>query len=151
MYTPYGMDEFSVDDRIKGETWKIARLHSTYDPKLKYFPPMLILKRGFSIYTPIKQVNMKPFLVCPCMSYVLCYFYRKHIFKEEGMEGKKKFRPNSDLKLMDQVREVLRYYHYAYRTEQTYCDWIKRYLKFHGMKRHPQEMGAMGNALECVG
>ena len=43
---------------------------------------------------------------------------------------------------MDQVREVLRYYHYAYRTEQTYCDWIKRYLKFHGMKRHPQEMGA---------
>ncbi|RLA59583.1 MAG: integron integrase [Epsilonproteobacteria bacterium] len=57
------------------------------------------------------------------------------------MEGKKKFRPNSDLKLMDQVREVLRYYHYAYRTEQTYCDWIKRYLKFHGMKRHPQEMG----------
>jgi len=58
------------------------------------------------------------------------------------MEGKKKFRPNSDLKLMDQVREVLRYYHYAYRTEQTYCDWIKRYLKFHGMKRHPQEMGA---------
>jgi integron integrase len=57
------------------------------------------------------------------------------------MEGKKKFRPNPDLKLMDQVREVLRYYHYAYRTEQTYCDWIKRYLKFHGMKRHPQEMG----------
>ncbi len=36
------------------------------------------------------------------------------------MEGKKKFRPNSDLKLMDQVREVMRYYHYAYRTEQTY-------------------------------
>ena len=64
------------------------------------------------------------------------------------MEGKKKFRPNSDLKLMDQVREVLRYYHYAYRTEQTYCDWIKRYLKFHGMKRHPQEMGAAGNVLE---
>ncbi len=28
---------------------------------------------------------------------------------------------------MDQVREVLRYHHYAYRTEQTYCDWIKRY------------------------
>jgi len=58
------------------------------------------------------------------------------------MEGKKKFKPNSDLKLMDQVREVLRYHHYAYRTEQTYCDWIKRYLKFYGMKRHPREMGA---------
>jgi len=68
MYTPYGMDEFSVDDRIKGEAWKIARLHSTYDPKLKYFPlililkkdfpPMLILKRGLFIYTPIRQVNI---------------------------------------------------------------------------------------------
>jgi hypothetical protein len=27
------------------------------------------------------------------------------------------FRPNPGLKLMDQVREVLRYYYYAYRTE----------------------------------
>ena len=36
------------------------------------------------------------------------------------MESKKKFKPDPDLKLMDQVREVLRYYHYAYRTEQTY-------------------------------
>ena len=28
-----------------------------------------------------------------------------------------KFRPNPKLKLMDQVREVLRYHHYAYHTE----------------------------------
>lgn len=58
------------------------------------------------------------------------------------MDDKKKFKPNEDLKLMDQVREVLRYYHYAYSTEQTYCEWIKRYLKFHGFKRHPKEMGS---------
>jgi integron integrase len=58
------------------------------------------------------------------------------------MEGKKKFIPNTNLKLMDQVREVLRYHHYAYRTEQTYCDWIKRYLKYYDVKRHPREMGA---------
>ncbi len=37
------------------------------------------------------------------------------------MEEKRKFHPNPDLKLMDQVKEVLRYHHYAYRTEQTYC------------------------------
>jgi hypothetical protein len=37
------------------------------------------------------------------------------------MNEKARFRPNPALKLMDQVREVLRYYHYAYRTEQTYC------------------------------
>jgi len=43
---------------------------------------------------------------------------------------------------MDQVQEVMRYYHYAYRTEQTYCEWIKRYLKFYGYKKHPNTMGA---------
>lgn len=58
------------------------------------------------------------------------------------MERKKKFHPNEDLKLMDQVKEVLRYYHYAYRTEQTYCDWIKRFLKFYNYKIHPKDMGA---------
>jgi hypothetical protein len=57
------------------------------------------------------------------------------------MESKPKFKPDSRLKLMDQVRQVLRYYHYAYRTEQTYCDWILRYVKFHGGKTHPKDMG----------
>jgi hypothetical protein len=41
------------------------------------------------------------------------------------MESKKKnthkFRPNPSLNLMNQVREVLRYHHYAYRTEQTHA------------------------------
>ena len=43
-----------------------------------------------------------------------------------SMENKNKsiFKPDQKLKLMDQVRQVLRYHHYAYRTEQTYCDWI---------------------------
>lgn len=57
------------------------------------------------------------------------------------MENKKKFKPNPDLKLMDQVQEVLRYHHYAYRTEQTYHEWIVRFMKFYDMKRHPKEMG----------
>jgi site-specific recombinase XerD len=43
-------------------------------------------------------------------------------------------------KLLDQVRDVLRLKHYAYRTEQAYVDWITRYILFHG-KRHPQDMG----------
>lgn len=42
---------------------------------------------------------------------------------------------------MDQVRAVLRYHHYAYRTEQTYCDWVLRYIKFHGGQTHPKDMG----------
>ncbi len=42
---------------------------------------------------------------------------------------------------MDQVRQVLRYHHYAYRTEQTYCDWIMRYIRYHGSNTHPRNMG----------
>jgi hypothetical protein len=42
--------------------------------------------------------------------------------------------PNPKLKLMDQVREVMRVKHYAIRTEQAYCDWIRRYVRFHEMR-----------------
>ncbi len=45
------------------------------------------------------------------------------------------------VKLLDQVREVIRLKHYSLRTEQTYLDWIKRFVLFHG-KRHPKAMGA---------
>jgi integron integrase len=43
-------------------------------------------------------------------------------------------------KLLDQVRDVIRLKHYSYRTEQTYVQWIYRYILFHD-KRHPKEMG----------
>ncbi|MEE9167463.1 MAG: integron integrase [Candidatus Neomarinimicrobiota bacterium] len=51
------------------------------------------------------------------------------------------FTPDPNMRLMDQIRQVMRYHHYAYRTERTYCDWIVRYVKFHGSKKHPREMG----------
>ena len=44
-------------------------------------------------------------------------------------------------KLLDQVRDKLRVKHYSIRTEQSYVDWIKRYILFHG-KRHPKDLGA---------
>jgi integron integrase len=44
-------------------------------------------------------------------------------------------------KLLDQVRQILRTKHYSYRTEQTYIDWIKRFILFHH-KRHPRDMGS---------
>ena len=37
-------------------------------------------------------------------------------------------------KLLDQMRAVLRVNRYALRTEQAYCDWVRRYVTFHGMK-----------------
>ena len=42
-------------------------------------------------------------------------------------------------KLLDQVRAAIRVRHMSYRTEQTYVDWIKRFILFHN-KRHPNEM-----------
>ncbi len=44
------------------------------------------------------------------------------------------------MKLLDQVRHVIRKKHYSIRTEQAYTDWIKRFILFHG-KRHPKDMG----------
>ncbi len=46
----------------------------------------------------------------------------------------------SSPKLLDRVRWHLRVKHYSIRTEQTYVDWIRRYILFH-RKRHPNEMG----------
>ena len=36
--------------------------------------------------------------------------------------------PNPNLKLLDQVREVMRFKHYSLLTERTYREWIKRYM-----------------------
>ncbi|MBI5564483.1 MAG: integron integrase [Chloroflexi bacterium] len=44
-------------------------------------------------------------------------------------------------KLLDQVRDMCRVKHYSRRTEDTYVDWIKRFIFFHH-KRHPKDMGA---------
>jgi integron integrase len=44
-------------------------------------------------------------------------------------------------KLLDRVRATMRLNRYSPRTEQVYIDWIKRYIRFHGV-RHPKEMGA---------
>ncbi|MGI8436897.1 MAG: integron integrase [Chthoniobacterales bacterium] len=38
------------------------------------------------------------------------------------------------------MRATLRFAHYAKRTEESYVDWIKRFILFHG-KRHSREMG----------
>jgi hypothetical protein len=41
---------------------------------------------------------------------------------------------------MDRMREALRTRHYSRRTEQAYCMWARRYVRFYKM-RHPAEMG----------
>ena len=47
--------------------------------------------------------------------------------------------PSKSPKLLDQVRQKIRYLHYSGKTEQAYIQWIRRYILFHG-KRHPRNM-----------
>jgi integron integrase len=48
--------------------------------------------------------------------------------------------PNPKARLREQVREVARFKHLAERTEETYWQWMKRFIFFH-QKRHPRELG----------
>jgi integrase len=43
-------------------------------------------------------------------------------------------------KLLRQLRLALRVRHYSARTEEAYVAWVRRYVRFHGL-RHPGELG----------
>jgi integron integrase len=58
---------------------------------------------------------------------------------QNKVNEKSTFRPSAP-RLLDQVREVLRYHHYGKRTEEAYVRWIKGFIYFHN-KRHPKDMG----------
>lgn len=45
-------------------------------------------------------------------------------------------------KLLDQVRDKIRFKHYSLSTEKTYLSWIKQFILYH-QKRHPLEMSAL--------
>ena len=47
-------------------------------------------------------------------------------------------------RLLDEMRDLMRRRHYSIHTERTYRDWVKRYVRFHGMQsrddlRHGEE------------
>jgi len=42
-------------------------------------------------------------------------------------------------KLLDLVRDKIRFKHYSYSTERTYVHWIRHYIFFH-QKKHPIEL-----------
>ena len=43
--------------------------------------------------------------------------------------------------LLNRTRDFIRFKHYSIRTEQSYLQWIKRFILYHG-KKHPDVMGA---------
>ena len=45
------------------------------------------------------------------------------------------------MKLVDRIREVMRFKHYSLSTEESYVGWYRRFVKFHEL-RHPKDMGA---------
>ena len=45
----------------------------------------------------------------------------------------------AEKKILELVRESIRLKHYSIRTEETYVNWIKRYILFHN-KTHPAEL-----------
>ena len=59
-------------------------------------------------------------------------WFKVQIMVENATEHKSKF--------LEMVRGVTRRKHYSMRTEESYVDWIRRFILFHG-KRHPSEMG----------
>lgn len=48
--------------------------------------------------------------------------------------------PDKPTRFIDQFKQLIRSRNLAYKTEQTYCMWVKRYIRFHAYK-HPKDLG----------
>ncbi|GAB3470212.1 integron integrase [Polaromonas eurypsychrophila] len=49
--------------------------------------------------------------------------------------------PLQSIRLLDQVKERIRYLHYNLSTEKLYVYWVRFFIRWHGLK-HPRDMGA---------
>jgi hypothetical protein len=67
---------------------------------------------------------------------------------KSGGAGSSLILPNPKLKLLDQVREVMRLKHYSLSTERSYSDWIRRYILFHRMKSREELFAEPENKIE---
>ena len=53
--------------------------------------------------------------------------------------------PLQSTRLLDQVRERIRYLHYSLSTEKVYLYWVRFFIRWHGRDgamKHPRDMGA---------
>ncbi len=50
--------------------------------------------------------------------------------------------PSTPVRFMDRFRAFIRARHLAYRTEKTYCLWVREFILFNG-RRHPESMGSV--------
>ncbi len=49
--------------------------------------------------------------------------------------------PLRSVKVLNQLRERIRYLDYSLRTEQAYVHWVRAFNRFHGL-RHPATLGS---------
>ena len=52
--------------------------------------------------------------------------------------------PPQSKRLLDQVRQVIRYKHYSFKTGQAYLYWVRFFVRWHGrdgLMRHPHDIG----------
>jgi hypothetical protein len=49
--------------------------------------------------------------------------------------------PPAAPRLLDALRERLRYMHYSIRTEEAYVYWVRGFVRWAGGRRHQREMG----------
>lgn len=66
--------------------------------------------------------------------------YTPHLHLWILAEDKTRYANSNSPRLLDRVRHAIRTKHYSIHTENTYVDWVKRYILFH-QRRHPVEMG----------
>jgi len=66
--------------------------------------------------------------------------------RSEGQSGRRSptiaSAPPAAPRLLDALRERLRYMHYSLRTEEAYVCWVRGFVRWAGGQRHPREMGA---------
>lgn len=78
---------------------------------------------GAGVVEPLDGSLLQPTIktVAEMTATIIAFF-----MKRDGAQRSALVTPNPKLKLLDQVREVMRLKHYSIRTERTYCDWIRR-------------------------
>jgi len=60
----------------------------------------------------------------------------------ESNRPKGRLLPNPKLKFLEQCREAMRFKQFSRRTEETYLQWIRRYILFHRKRALPRPTGA---------
>jgi integron integrase len=67
----------------------------------------------------------------------------------ESNRPKGRLLPNPKLKFLEQCREVMRFKQFSRRTEETYLQWIRRFILFHRTKNLTPRHGPLPIAVQC--